>query len=61
MPTSSNAATLRINNLRIGLFETDAFVSIFMPIKYKKMIFTIESTSVEPVTWTNTIKLFTLY
>jgi hypothetical protein len=61
MPTSSSAATLRINNLRIGLFETDEPVSIFMPIKYKKMIFTIESTSVEPVTWTKTIKLFTLY
>jgi hypothetical protein len=52
---------LRINNLRIGLFNTDSPISIFMPIRYKRMIFSLGSNQVEPVTWLDTIKLFTLY
>jgi hypothetical protein len=55
------ATPLRINNLRIGLFNTDAPISIFMPIRYKRMIFSLGPNQVEPVTWLDTIKLFTLY
>jgi|688.fasta_scaffold1213744_1 hypothetical protein len=59
MPNSTN---LRFNNLRIGLFTSTDANTIFMPIKYKKMIFGLSSLAqVEPVTWLDTIKLFTLY
>jgi len=57
-----NSTSLRTNNLRIGLFQTDSANTIFMPIKYRQMIFSLSSSaSSVPVTWTDTIKLFTLY
>jgi hypothetical protein len=57
-----NSTALRTNNLRIGLFQTDSANTIFMPIKYKQMIFSLSSVAASvPVTWTDTIKLFTLY
>jgi len=57
-----NSTTLRYNNLRIGAFGSTDANTIFMPVKYKKMIFSLSSAAPTlPVTWTNTIKLFTLY
>ena len=57
-----NSTSLRYNNLRIGLFASTDANTIFMPIKYKKMIFSLsDDAPTPPVTWTDTIKLFTLY
>ncbi len=57
-----NSTLLRFNNLRIGTFSSTDADTIFMPIKYKKLIFSISDNAPgTPVTWTDTIKLFTLY
>lgn len=57
-----NSTVLRFNNLRIGTFSSADADTIFMPIKYKKLIFSLsDDAPTTPVTWTDTIKLFTLY